>query len=178
MKKLSLCRPMTFYSECKELQHSRPEQNSRLRRAGAATLLSSSAIIYSFIYKLVFILNVGLFFSTACAGENRGHESSRLKLAAEIEYILLADGVCKSKTDCQERKLYFVSPARNGISVKTYSINNLSSIKKITQKSMDFFYAEDMNIYIECFSVTKDNDLTSLFLSAKPFLSIDFKKEL
>jgi hypothetical protein len=145
------------------------EDGGMRRNRGAAHILHMPLCV---VLLLAIYLN-----SLAVAGENRMHEESRLRLASEIESVLIEEGACKSKRECQEKQLLFVSPAKNGISVKTYSISNPGLLMKITDKCMKVFYfGNNISIYIENFSISKSEELKRLFKSESPFNSIEFKR--
>ena len=110
------------------------------------------------------------------AGENTEHNSSRLKLADEIDSILVDAGLCETKNLCSNKQLFFVSPARNGLGVITYSIKNPDILSKITQKCMEVFYSKNIEIIIENYAISKQEELKKWISTEVPFNEIEFKK--
>lgn len=113
----------------------------------------------------------------ANSGEDRSHENERLLLAENIEHLLIANGVCESVKTCRERQLLFVSPAKNGVAISTYGIDDPFVLKKILEESATLFYAsKQISIEIEYFSFTKSDELKSFFKAGKPFINIKMER--
>ena len=121
-------------------------------------------------------ISLSMVLLNANAGENRAHESSRLKLVDEIDSILVDAGLCETKDLCSSKQLFFVSPARNGLGVITYSIKNPDILSKITQKCMEVFYSKNIGIIIENYEISKQEELKKWISTEVPFNEIEFKK--
>lgn len=105
------------------------------------------------------------------AGENRRFERQRLSMAVKIENSLILKELCISKKDCQQKKLFFVSPGPRGLGVKTYAINSPSVLSTIVEIAAAEFYEGGVDrIEIENFSYSKEEDLRS-FLKQGPAFS-------
>ncbi|MDR2112723.1 MAG: hypothetical protein LBQ62_06460 [Candidatus Accumulibacter sp.] len=110
------------------------------------------------------------------AGENRAHEESRLGLIKNIQEILIMEKLCISESDCTKKQLFFVSPATNGLGVKTYSITDPVVLMKIAEKCMDVFYRESkLSVYMDNHDISKHEELENFFWK-NPFNHVEFKR--
>jgi hypothetical protein len=129
------------------------------------------------------LIAIGLFFCcfpklVVAGNENRAFESQRLLIIERIESILIASGLCKSRADCQQKKLYFVSPATHGLNIKTYSVHEPEILARIVAESSVVYYEMQgvMEVSIENYSVTKQEELASgLFKIIRPVRKVEFK---
>lgn len=118
-------------------------------------------MIYNTIRISFYICLSALSLSTS-AGENREHEDSRLKLSDEIKSILVDKKLCESEAPCSGRQLFFVSPARDGISIKTYAIKDSEILSEITKKCIETFYLKNIDITIENYHISKHEELEKM----------------
>ncbi|WP_126462790.1 hypothetical protein [Sulfuritortus calidifontis] len=110
--------------------------------------------------------------------EDRTFENQRLDLARKSENILIENGVCSSIKDCRNKKLIFISPAKSGINVKTYSISSKAALQQLTSQCAKAFLDANgaINITIEMFSISKDEELKRHFWQAShPSMTVEFK---
>lgn len=113
----------------------------------------------------------------ANSGEDRSHENERLLLAEKIEHLLISSGACESVKTCRERQLLFVSPAKNGMAISTYGIDDPFILRKILEESATLFYtSRQISIEIEHFAFTKSDELKSFFKSGKPFINVKMER--
>jgi len=114
----------------------------------------------------------------AIAGtEDRSFEKQRLDVAEKIEKILIADNICKSKTDCFSKKLVFATPKESGIGIQLYAPIGKASLLKILHECSNYFVASNikMNIEVEMFDVTKDEELNlPIWQFTKPAATVRF----
>ncbi|KXK37408.1 MULTISPECIES: hypothetical protein [Nitrosomonas] len=131
---------------------------------------------YASITIFAFLLMIQ-YIPMANSGENRAYEKERLLLAERIEKVLTTGGACSSLKDCRERKLLFVSPAKKGLAISTYSVNDNNILRQISEEVIKVFYATDkMSIEVEHFLFTKEDELRSFFKQGKPFVTIKLER--
>ncbi len=113
----------------------------------------------------------------ALSGEDRSYENERLHLSERIIKILIDSGTCGSIKDCRERQLYFISPAKNGLGISTYSVTDVYVLRQISEAAISVFYANrKISIEIEHFSFSKEDELRSFFKRGKPFVRIKLER--
>jgi len=122
-----------------------------------------------------------LFMFVSCAasaGENRLFESQRLDAVSEIENILIKHQLCLEKKECQKKQLLFVSPAKNGLSIKLYSVTSKNALLDISKIAANLFYVSGVpNVSVDVFSVSKMDELSLSFFSKNPLVeSISFSR--
>jgi hypothetical protein len=135
--------------------------------------------------KFIATLHIAILSSfvigNATAGtEDRTFELQRLELVEKVERILINNKICQSKSDCQGKKLAFISPADSGINVKTYGFDNADALQQIITECARYFFESNgvMKITIEIFSVTKQVELNAHFWKAiRPTMNVQFKGE-
>lgn len=125
---------------------------------------------------LAFIL-IGQHIQMANSGEDRSYEKERLLLAERIEKILITSRVCQSIKECRERKLLFVSPAKKGLAISTYGVNDVDVLHQIAEEAVKVFYATGkISIEVEHFLFTKEDELKLFFNRGKPFVTIKLER--
>lgn len=124
------------------------------------------------------VLFMAAGMQVANSGEDRSYEKERLSMIQKIENILIAGGICSTGNECSVKKIFFVSPATNGIAIATYGVNDKQVLRQILEVSaLEFYSHNKMQIKIEHFSFSKDEELNSFFRFGKPFVSINMERQ-
>ena len=100
--------------------------------------------------------------------EDRSFELQRIELADRAEKILVSRGICRSKSECRFQQHLFVSPAKAGISIQIFAVNDRLVIAQIVRECADQFFqlGSRANIYVDVYEVTKQTQLAEPFWKA------------
>lgn len=108
----------------------------------------------AFVSAIVLLI---LVISTGC--EDRRFESERLKLASEIEVIMIKQGLCPISSGCNAkvREIYFATPAIGGFSIQLWKVDK--NTQELVIKACENMYLKKnkkINIYVEIFNITHE----------------------